>query len=88
MRLNEFSNKLPVAEASPFDSMVDQLGNAPKKGPGRWPDKTDTPGKNYSGDKANDRNSYGRGVGTSPGRKKDLDQLKGPGPSRIKKVTK
>lgn len=86
MRLDEISKSCSPLAEGPFDDIVSQLSKVPKKGPGRWPNKKDTSGTNYSGDKANDRNGYGHGVGKAPVRKKELDQLKGPGPSRIKKT--
>jgi len=85
MKLNEILD--PLIEGS-FDDMVNQLGNVPKKGPGRWPksDEKKTTGSNYSGERQHERDYYGNNVGTPVKRKKSLDQLKGPGPSRIKKV--
>ena len=71
MRLDEIRNhplreeqegvQLREKDEDPFDNMVSDLNNAPKKGPGRWPGSKEKkqPGTNYSGDKANDRNGYG-----------------------------
>lgn len=77
MRLDEISKKYIAVEGA-FDDMAKHLGNIPKKGPGRHPNKKDTAGTNYSGEKSNDRNGYGYGVGTSVKRAKNLDQLSGP----------
>jgi len=66
------SKSSPLAEG-PFDDMVNQLSNVPKKGPGRWPGSKDKKpaGSNYSGELAK--------PGVRPvKRSKDLDQLKYP----------
>jgi hypothetical protein len=77
----------PLAEG-PFDDMVNDLTNSPKKGPGRWPGAKEKkhPGVPYSGDRANDRNDLGGSLGPSVKRSKELGQLNGPSPSRIKRV--